>query len=397
MARKSPSYLFAGFGESSLIAGIEPSPAALPLPTRRRAARRLIREHCVPRPGVYGMIDAAGELVYVGKSKSLLHRLSSYFHASDSRTKSRRIIRRTRQVVWEFATDEFAALLRELELIRRWQPRFNVRGRHSRRFRRVFICLDKGPAPYARVVTQMSAKAGSAFGPVLSIRRCQEAVQRLNRWFQFRECPDRTPLVFSAPSRRPQKLSAQCMRYHLGNCLGPCAGLCSQSQYARRVRAARAFLHGSDASLVDRIEQAMLSAAESREFERAAALRDTWNDLRWLAEQLDRLRQARRDYSFVYPLPHDGGETWYVVDHGQVMTAMPAPVDRRTARECLAFLERTYPGDRPRPAGENLEDLDVILLVAAWFRRHPAELDRVLWPVEARRRCQRLAAARPVA
>ncbi len=397
MARKSPSYLFAGFGESSLIAGIEPSPAALVLPSRRRAARRLIREHCGARPGVYGMIDAAGELIYVGKSKCLVHRLSSYFHAGASRGKARKIVRRTRQLVWEFATDEFAALLRELELIRRWQPRFNVYGRHSRRFRRACIYLDQGPAPCARVATQISSKAASTFGPVLSIRRCEEAVRRLNRWFQFRDCADRTLMVFADAARRSRPLSARCMRYHLGNCLGPCAGLCSRSQYTRRVRAAKAFLQGSDAALVDRIEQAMLSAADARQFERAAALRDTWNDLHWLADQLDRLRQARRDFSFVYPLPHNGGETWYVLDHGQVMAAMPGPTDRPTARQCLAVLERVYPGDRPRPAAEDVEDLDVILLIAAWFRRRPAELKQVLWPVEALRRCQRLAVARPVA
>ena len=138
---------------------------------RPSTLRARLRELCPRRPGVYAMIDAHGTLIYLGKAKALRPRLLSYFRARSRDPKAGRILRETRAITWEHAPSEFAALLRELELIRVWRPRFNVRGQPHRR-RRAYVCLGRPPAPYVFLsrrppagVSAPSARCRQAGGP----------------------------------------------------------------------------------------------------------------------------------------------------------------------------------------------------------------------------------------
>src|SRR5919204_1285873 len=141
---------------------------------------------CPRQPGVYGMLDPGGRLIYVGKAKSLRARLLSYFRPRSRDPKAGRIVQEARYVVWERSADEFAALLRELELIRRWQPRHNVQGQPRRR-RRVYVCVGRAPAPYAFLAGQPPRRALRCFGPVPGARRASESVRQVNNWFGLRD------------------------------------------------------------------------------------------------------------------------------------------------------------------------------------------------------------------
>src|SRR5260370_28813976 len=142
------------------------------------------------------MIGAAGSLVDVGKSKALRHRLLTYLQPEPADPKAALIIEHAERIIWESAPHELVALVRELELIRRWRPEFNVRGQPGR-FRRVYVCLGRGPAPYAYVAPQPNERAQQSFGPVPSKRRLGDALRQLNKWFRLRDCPDRVAMVFS--------------------------------------------------------------------------------------------------------------------------------------------------------------------------------------------------------
>src|SRR5262249_23946259 len=135
-------------------------------------------------------------LIYVGKAKSLRARLLCYFRPQSRDPKAGRIIADTRLIAWEPAPTEFSALLRELELIRRWQPRFNVQGQPRRR-RRVLVCLGRGPAPYAFLGPHATKSVLAAFGPVPAGPRAREAVRRVNDWFRLRDCPQAQEMRFS--------------------------------------------------------------------------------------------------------------------------------------------------------------------------------------------------------
>src|SRR5207245_3863369 len=110
-----PRLVFTGFGPLTLSPVAEPPPLAVVTGKRPSRLRDKVRRHGPRRPGVYGMVDGRGELIYVGKAKSLRTRLLSYFRTNSRDPKAGRILQHTRAIVWEPAPSEFAALLRELE------------------------------------------------------------------------------------------------------------------------------------------------------------------------------------------------------------------------------------------------------------------------------------------
>ena len=139
---------FDGFGPSSSASAYRSPTSWLPLSASNAATRRSIREGCPAAAGVYGMVGVNRELIYVGESKSLRDRLLSYFTGTPASAKVRRTVQETKWLVWERTGHEFTALLRELELIRRWQPRFNVLGNPGRS-RRAYLCVGRGAAAHA--------------------------------------------------------------------------------------------------------------------------------------------------------------------------------------------------------------------------------------------------------
>src|SRR5439155_11599254 len=195
-----------------------------------------------------------GELIYVGKAKNLRARLLSYFRPRSRDPKAGRIVHRARAVVWEPASSEFAALLRELELIRRWQPRFNVQGQPERR-RRVYVCIGKKSAPFGFVAERPPRTAQRIFGPVPVGFKVREAVRRLNDLFRLRDCPQAQEMIFAEQAELfPGVRDFGCLRYELGTCLGPCAAACSRKGYMNNVRRVHAFLAGEDRGTLDELE-----------------------------------------------------------------------------------------------------------------------------------------------
>src|SRR5262249_2570368 len=214
---------FTGFGPLALQPAAEP-PLLRTVQARRPGRLRALMPRDCPRlPGVYGMVDAAGELIYVGKAKSLRARLLSYFRPKSREEKAGRILKNTRLLTWEVAPSEFAALLRELELIQRWQPRFNVQGQPRHR-RRGYGGVRRRPGATGCLAAQPPRTAFAHFGPVPSGFRTREAVRRLNDWYRLRDCPQSQEMTFAdQPELFALPLAPGCIRHEIGNCLGPCA------------------------------------------------------------------------------------------------------------------------------------------------------------------------------
>ena len=346
---------------------------------RRSGLRAQVRQQCLRRPGVYGMLNGQGELLYVGKAKWLRTRLLSYFRAKSHDPKAGRILGHTKAIVWEYAASEFAALLRELELIRRWRPRLNVQGQPGRR-RPAYVCLGRQPAPYAFLTRQPPAAALAAFGPIPAGRRAREAMRYLNDCFRLRDCLQSQEMIFAEQTELfPIARAAGCLRYEIGTCLGPCVGACARIEYVHQVRAARSFLAGTDLDLLKALQRAMAEASAILAFERAAALRDKWQALHWLHECLERVRLATAPCAFVYPVEGYGGQNvWYVINAGRVVACMAAPQaaqDSEVAAQLMASIVRDNGVPIKRVPAQEIES---VLLVAAWFRRHPEERSRII-------------------
>jgi excinuclease ABC subunit C len=316
------------------------------------------------------MLDPRGRVVYVGKAKSLRARLLSYFRAKSRDPKAGRIVRHTRTLVWEFAENEFAALLRELELIQLFRPKFNVLGQPGRQ-RYFYLCLGRPPAPYAYVAREPAAKDLGSYGPFIGRGAAEQAVRRLNDVFRLRDCPAGELIVFADQAALfPAARGAKCLRYEIGTCLGPCAGFCTRRDYTAAARAAKAFLDGRDRSVLTRLAREMADASGELAYERASAVRDKLHDLEWIDRRLGLLREARDQHCFVYPLAgQDGRLIWYVIYRGQVCAAVREPGDRAT-RGVVARLVAATAAGRPPRGPFACHTVDSVLLVAAWFRKY---------------------------
>ncbi len=374
-------HVFTGFGPNQLFR--DTMPAAVAVPGRRPSRlRERVRADCPRLPGVYGMADRRGELIYVGKAKDLRARLLSYFRPNSREPKAGHILHETRLLAWEVGSSEFAALLRELELIRRWQPRFNVQGQ-PRRPRRVYVCLGRQPAPYAFLAARPASTAQVVYGPVPAGHTAREAVRRINDWFRLRDCPQAQSMTFADQHELfPMVRAPGCIRHEIGSCLAPCAAVCTRSDYNAAAHAARGFLEGVDTSPLEILERDMHAAAAAMQFERAAALRDRWQALHWLTRHLARLREAG-EHSFVYPVAgREGTEVWYLIRRGRVAAALPKPADDTSRRSAAVLLAEVFAPGRVVPGPLSLAETDGVLLVASWFRRHPEEKRRAFDPAQ---------------
>jgi excinuclease ABC subunit C len=345
--------------------------------------RDLVRADCVDRPGVYRMLSPDGEIVYVGKSKRVRSRLLSYFRCSYPEDKGARIVREADRIEWDYTPSEFAALLEELRLIKRFRPRLNVAmKRDARHF--AFIKLTRGPAPKLLVVRGTGQDdAAVYYGPFQGAMRVNEAIRELNDVLGLRDCALDRRMHFSDQQElfQLQPRTPGCIRYEVQKCLGPCVAGCSAGQYDERVVLARAFLDGTDDGPILTLRRDMEAASDRLEFERAASLRDKVHRLESLKEQFIRFRFAVETLSFVYPVAgHDGDDRVYVIRRGRIRAEMPAP---RTVRE-RAALRRTVADvfDRAEHKGAQIptHEIDELLLLSSWFRRFPAELSRTTAP-----------------
>jgi excinuclease ABC subunit C len=326
----------------------------------------------------------------VGKSKNLRGRLVTYFQSQSAEAKAARIAFQSVRLVWEPGPHEFAALLRELELIRRWRPRFNVRSRPER-LRETHLCLMKGSAPHFGLSRQPSSEARHVFGPLRPSERLAEAVLHLNHLFKLRDCPQNVPMRFAnqrdlfGDEPRPK-----CLRMELGTCLGPCAAGCGTHEYQVQVNAALAMLHGKDLGPLEELERRMNDAAAAQCFERAAIFRDRWQSLAWLCERLGHIEALRKCGSFVYPLSGYHGESlWYLFRHGRLATVIAEPRLPQAAEKALALLKEHVP-ERAARRSFVPEDLEMGRLVQWWLTQHPDEAKRLLPPHQAREVCTRL-------
>ncbi|HEV2947743.1 MAG TPA: UvrB/UvrC motif-containing protein [Gemmataceae bacterium] len=383
-----PSQVFQGFGPSSL-GTAAPNAWHLIQGPKRSALRSGVRQCCPKCPGVYGMIGVEGNVIYVGKAKCLRTRLLSYFRRRGRHPKAGHILARTTALAWEHAPSEFAALLRELELIRRWRPCLNVQGRPGRVLR-AYVCLGRQPAPYVYLSRRPAARLLGCFGPVPTGRRAQNAVRWINDLFQLRDCPQDVPMVFADQAQLfPVIRAPGCLRYEIGTCLGPCTGAGSKSAYSAKVKIAHSFLSGQSEILLARLEQDMTAASQRQEFEQAAALRDKWETLMWLQKSLERMRLARERFSFVYSVAgSDGRNLWYLIRQGYVAGVLPAPDDAPAKRAAADLLEKEYYQRKTWTLFPGPEAIDQVLLVAAWFHRHPAERSRTVDPKRLIARCR---------
>jgi excinuclease ABC subunit C len=340
--------------------------------------RSTVKDGAADRPGIYRMLSSDGEVLYVGKSKSVRSRLLSYFRCAYPEEKGARILRSADKIEWEYTPSEFAALLQELRLIKRFRPRYNVAMKRDGR-NYSFIKLTKGAAPKLLVVRGPSGEdADIYYGPFVGAQRVGEALRELNDALMLRDCRTDLKMFFSDQTELFQLARTPgCIRHEIAKCLGPCIGGCSASEYAERVVLARAFLDGSDDGPIDMLRSEMERASMELKFERAAAYRDKLERLEALRAQFGRLRFAVENLSFVYTVPgHEGEDKVYVIRRGVVRAELSKPRSSKDRRTMKQLVNDIFSQPAAPAAQVPTHEIDELLLLSSWFRRFPTEMKR---------------------
>ena len=227
------------------------------------------------QPGVYLWKNAAGEVLYVGKAKSLRSRVPAYFAPDHQDTPERAALAaQIADLETIIVPDEAQALLLENNLIKEHQPRFNIRLRDDKSYPRIAVTVGE-PFPRVLVVRRVQLEGARYFGPYTDVRTLRQTLGIIRRLFTVRSCQYDLPR--DAPNR-------PCLDYHIERCRAPCVGYQSEAEYRRMIDDVLLFLEGKTLEVRSQLRERMRQAAAEQDFERAAQLRDA---LQWL-EQVER-------------------------------------------------------------------------------------------------------------
>jgi excinuclease ABC subunit C len=214
------------------------------------------------QPGVYRMLDAAGEIIYIGKARNLHKRVGSYFSGRPQSAKTMAMVSQIAAIEVTVTASEIEALLLECNLIKQHHPRYNVMLRDDKSF--PYIHLSPHEFPRLSFYRGSRKIAGQFFGPYPNAHAVRETLQAMQKLFRIRPCED----TYFANRSRP------CLQFQIKRCSAPCVGEISREAYAQDVADAVKVLQGHDQELIGDLAARMEHAAAQLEFEKAARLRD---------------------------------------------------------------------------------------------------------------------------
>ena len=325
-------------------------------------------KHLPNAPGVYRMFNEAGDVMYVGKARSLKKRVGNYAQGRVHSNRLSRMVRDTTHMEFVTTRTETEALLLEANLIKRLQPRFNVLLRDDKSFPYILITGDhRAPAIFKHRGAR--ARKGDYFGPFASASAVGRTINSLQRAFLLRTCTDS---VFETRTR-------PCLLYQIKRCSGPCTHEISDEGYAELVGEAKDFLSGKSQNVKSAIARQMAEASEDLDFERAAIYRDRLASLSHVQSHQG-INPAGVDEADVFAIHHDGGLTCIQVFFFRTgqnwgnRAYFPKADPQMTGAEVLnAFLAQFY-DDKPVPKqillSESVEEQGLLALALSEKATH---------------------------
>lgn len=237
--------------------------------------------------GVYLMRDEKGSIIYVGKAKDLRKRVTSYFLANRS-AKTAALVRKIASIEYIITGNEYEALVLENNLIKKYSPHYNISLKDGKSYPMIRITNEKFPKVFK--TRRLIDDGSSYYGPYPDAGKLDLYLDLIAKLFPLRRC--------STPLRKREK---PCLYYHIGLCLGPCAGLVSEEEYGKSVTAVRNLLEGRTDALLATLQEEMIQASKALNFEEAATKRDQIAAIRTtqVGQQVQDFASESRDYAAI--------------------------------------------------------------------------------------------------
>lgn len=224
------------------------------------------------QPGVYQYFNDKGEIIYVGKAKNLKKRVSSYFNKQQENNKTRILVRQIEDIKYIVVDTELDALLLENNLIKKYQPKYNIQLKDDKTY--PWICIKREAFPRIFSTRNLLRDGSKYFGPYSNVKAMNTLLELINEMYRLRNC---------SLNLEPEKIEHSnykvCLEYHLGNCLGPCEEHQSITEYDTQIQEIELILKGNISSVVQVLKQKMQQYAENFEYELAHEVKLKLNSL----------------------------------------------------------------------------------------------------------------------
>jgi len=317
------------------------------------------------KPGVYLMKDAQGRVIYVGKAVILRNRVRSYFHKSAQHTpKTERLVAEVRDLDWIVTDSELEALILESNLIKRYQPRYNVRLKDDKRYPYIKVSVQER-FPRIYIVRKMAQDGARYFGPFTSSQAVHQSLELLRRLFPYRTCTRK----ITGQDRRP------CLYYHIQRCPAPCIGAIGEADYRAIIDRACLFLEGKQEQIIAQLEREMHRQAELLNFEQAALLRDQIGAIRQIIERQRIVSGHLRDHDLI-AFARDDGQACVQVFFirggkliGREYFVLTGTADEQESEILGSFLKQFYNRAAHIPPEILIQaDLEEFSVIESWLR-----------------------------
>ena len=276
------------------------------------------------RPGVYLMKDASDSIIYVGKARSLRKRVRSYFRKGNHTYKTRIMVDNVVDFDYLVTDTEVEAYILEANLIKKYQPRYNIRLKDDKTYPYIKVTIEED---FPRLFkTRLVKKDGSRyFGPFANVDAVYKTLDTIRDHFSLRRC--KKELTADDPEERP------CLNYHIEKCLGPCTGEISPEEYGEFIEQVCLFLAGRQQELLARVEEEMYRAAENKNFEKAARLRDAREAFQEIARQQKVMSDKNIDQDVIALVRAED-----VMENGEETSGDNDGKDQKRGQACVQLL-----------------------------------------------------------
>jgi len=227
------------------------------------------------QPGCYLMKNDQGKVIYVGKAINISHRVRSYFHASARKNpRTSQLVNKIKDIEWIIVGSELEALILEMNLIKEYQPFYNVQLKDDKRYPYIKIHWSD-PFPKVTVTRKVDKDGSRYYGPYINVWAVNQTLDLLRRIFPYLTC-NRT---ITGEDQRA------CLYYDIQLCTAPCIGRINQEEYRKMIKELGAFLNGRTESIVSKLEAEMKQASSNMKYERAAQIRDQLDAIQKIVEK----------------------------------------------------------------------------------------------------------------